>query len=249
MRPLILSLAIAAPILLVVLWPYGRWIGIGILAMSHGLLLIATLVPNVQWLGPVMTRFETDRREVWLTIDDGPTDDTPELLDLLDSRGVKVTFFVTGINARERHDRVLEILRRGHSVANHSETHPAGTFWCLPPRRIADEIESCNRILEEITGERPRWFRAPVGMKNPAVHPALRRSGMRLIGWSVRGFDTFGFQPEKVVDRIVPRVKPGAIVVMHQGRSWSAGTIERVIDALQQRGYSFVIPDDERLKT
>jgi peptidoglycan/xylan/chitin deacetylase (PgdA/CDA1 family) len=201
------------------------------------LLLYGTLVPNAQLLGPVITCFEPQGNELWLTIDDGPTDDTLAVLDALD---VKATFFVKGTLARAHPELIRAILERGHTIANHSDTHPSGTFWCLPPRAIAREIDG---------GVTSRWFRAPVGMKNPFVHPALRRRGMRLIGWSVRGFDTVGDDIERVVHRIVPRVFPGAIVVMHQGRAISARCIARVVGELRARGYSFVIPDDVRLKT
>jgi len=117
---------------------------------------------------------------------------------------------------------------------NHSMTHPAATWWCLGPRRLAREIGD------------ERWFRAPVGMKNPFVHPILARRGMRLIGWSVRGLDTVGGD---VVARVMRRVRPGAIVVLHQGRPKSLQTIESVVEALQRAGYALVIPDDARLKT
>ena len=86
-------------------------------------------------------------------------------------------------------------------------------------------------------------------MKNPFVHPILARRGMTLVGWSVRGFDSFGDDVERVVRRIVPRVGSGSIIVMHQGRDFSVACISRVIDELQARGYSFVIPEFERLKT
>ena len=76
MRRLIIAFAWIAPLLLVALWTRGLPLaGLAILALSHALLLIPTLLPNVQWLGPVMTRFASDANEVWLTIDDGPTDD------------------------------------------------------------------------------------------------------------------------------------------------------------------------------
>lgn len=237
MRRVILVFTVAAPIVLIALWTRAPLIGIGILALSHALLLYPTLRPNVQWLGPVITCFEPEGNELWLTIDDGPTDDTLAILDALD---VKATFFVKGMLARQRPELIRAIVERGHSIGNHSDTHPSGTFWCLPPGSIARQIDG---------GVSSRWFRAPVGMKNPFVHPALRRRGMRLIGWSVRGFDTVGDDIERVVRRIVPRVFPGAIVVMHQGRAISARCIARVVSELRARGYSFVIPDDARLKT
>src|SRR5690349_12495838 len=104
-----------------------------------GLLLYGTLVPNAQLLGPVITCFEPDGQEVWLTIDDGPTDDTQEVLDVL--RDVKATFFVKGTLARAHPERIAAIRERGHGVANHSDTHPSGAFWCLGPRAIAREID------------------------------------------------------------------------------------------------------------
>lgn len=249
MRALILGYAFIAPVLLLLLWPHSWLAALAVLALSHALILWPTLRPNSQWLGPVITRFESTSKEVWLTIDDGPTDDTTALLDALGTRDVRATFFVKGALAAQRPDLVRSMLARGHTVANHSQTHPSGTFWCLPPPAIARQVDACSAALETITGERPFLFRAPVGMKNPFVHPILARRGLLLVGWSVRGFDSFGDDVERVVRRIVPRAGPGSIIVMHQGRGFSVACVSRVIDELQKRGYSFVIPSVERLKT
>ncbi len=86
-------------------------------------------------------------------------------------------------------------------------------------------------------------------MKNPFVHPILARRGLAIVGWSVRGFDSFGDDVERVVRRIVPRVGAGSIIVMHQARAFSVACVSRIIDELRGRGYSFVIPTAERLKT
>ena len=220
---------------------------IGVLALSHALFIYPTLRPNVQWLGPVVTRFATSEKEVWLTIDDGPTDDTRAVLDLFDRHDVKATFFVKGTLTEQHGDVVQEILRRGHSLANHSHTHPAGSFWCSPPGRVANEIDGCNRAIASATGKPPRWFRAPVGMKNFAVHPALARRGMRLIGWTARGFDAVRSDPREILSRILPHLTPGAIIVLHQGREHSLRVLEHVIVALKERGYAFVIPADDVL--
>jgi peptidoglycan/xylan/chitin deacetylase (PgdA/CDA1 family) len=244
----ILVFAVVAPVALILLWPYAPFAGIGVLALSHALLLYPTFRPNVQWFGPVVTRFATDKNEAWLTIDDGPTDDTLAVLDLFDAHDVKATFFVKGVLAEERPELVREMLARGHSVANHSQTHPSGSFWCALPGRVASEIDGCNRALRSATGNVPKWFRAPVGLKNPAVHPALARRGMRLIGWTARGFDAVVSDPEQIVARILPDLRPGAIIVLHQGREHSLRVLERVIVALQERGYAFVIPDDAQLR-
>lgn len=250
MRRLILGFALVAPLVAIGVWSRSPAGAIGVLALSHAILLYPTLRPNVQWLGPVVTCFESEgRRELWLTIDDGPTDDTAAVVDLLDRLGAKATFFVKGDLVQRNPALVEQALARGHGVANHSHTHPSGTFWALGPHSIAREVDLCNEVLESATGARPRLFRAPVGMKNPFVHPHLLRRGMRLIGWSARGFDATMKDAEGVLERLRPGVFPGAIVVLHQGRAWSLDVIERVVTEFQRDGYSFVIPAEGRLKT
>lgn len=232
--------------LLVALWSRSPLAGIAVLALSHGLILYPTLRPNQQWLGPVITHFETEAREVWLTIDDGPTSDTPALIALFERLGVRATFFLKGVLAEARPDLVEALVRAGHTVANHSHTHPSATFWCTLPGRISEEIDRCNGVLA--SHARDRWFRAPVGMKNPFVHPALARRGMRLIGWTVRGFDAVMTDPAEISERVVRALRPGAIIVLHQGRAHSASVLERVIQEVRARGYSFVIPADAQLR-
>jgi peptidoglycan/xylan/chitin deacetylase (PgdA/CDA1 family) len=231
---------VAAPVAMILLWPHSPAAGIGVVFLSHMLILYPTLRPNVQWLGPVVTRFATAKKEVWLTIDDGPTADTAAILDLFDKYSVKATFFVKGaIASREW----VEAMRaRGHSVANHTHTHPSASFWCLLPGRIATEIDDCTRAIGET-----RWFRAPVGMKNPFVHPLLARRNMRLIGWSARGFDGVKTSASDVVARVLAKLEPGAIIVLHQGRPHSLEVLERVIVEVQAHGYELVVPDDDRL--
>ena len=245
---MILGFAVVAPLALIALWPHAPLAGIGVLALSHALVLYPTLRPNVQWLGPVVTRFATSKKEVWLTIDDGPTDDTRAVLDLFDRHDVRATFFVKGTLTELNGDVIQEILRRAHTLANHSHTHPSGSFWCSPPGRVANEIDRCNDAIQSATGTPPRWFRAPVGLKNFLVHPTLARRGMRLIGWTARGFDAVRSDPREILGRILPHLAPGAIIVLHQGRAHSLRVLEHVIVALKERGYAFVIPDDEQLR-
>ena len=248
MRRLILTFAAIAPLLLLLLWSWSPLAGIAVVALSHALILYPTLRPNQQWLGPVVTRFETNANEVWLTIDDGPTDDTPALLDLFDHLRVKVSFFLKGSLAEEHSALVDEMTRRGHSIANHSHTHPSATFWCFLPHRIAQEIDDCNAVLDRVAPTREPWFRAPVGMKNPFVHPALTKRGLRLIGWTVRGFDAVVSDPSSIAARILPHLRPGAIIVLHQGREHSRAVLEHVIREVKARGYEFMVPSDAQLR-
>ena len=244
MRNLIVGGAWLSPFVPIVLWPHTHIWGLVIMALLHALWLYPTLSANVQWFGPVVTNFSTEGRVLWLTIDDGPADDTPRILELLASRSARATFFLKGVLAEARPELVRSILAAGHTIGNHSYTHPSATFWCLPAPWIEEEIDRCSAVLGQL-----HYFRAPVGMKNPAVHPALAKRGMRLIGWTARGFDSITADVERVAARIIARVKPGAIIVMHQGLPHSVQCIERVVDDLQRAGYAFAVPEAARLNT
>ena len=113
MRNFIIAANIIAPIAAVCFCFTGHWfVAIGVLFIAHAFLLIGTLVPNCTWLGPIVTSFPTDKKEVWLTIDDGPDPhDTPMILDLLDEYNAKATFFVIGKKAKTHPELIDEILQ------------------------------------------------------------------------------------------------------------------------------------------
>jgi peptidoglycan/xylan/chitin deacetylase (PgdA/CDA1 family) len=239
-----------------VLWPLSPALALGTVALAHAPLLYGTLRANARLFGPVTTRFLAAGNEVWLTIDDGPhPDDTPRLLDLLDAAGARATFFVCGDQARAHPDLTREVRRRGHQLGNHSMTHPQATFWCLSPRRVAQEIAGCNQVLRELTGAEPRLFRAPVGMANPFVHWAADALGLRLVGWSARGYDGVArARPADVVGRIWRSLRPGGIVLLHEGRRGAGGeavnvrSLELLLRDLAVRGWRCVLPREEQLR-
>jgi len=218
---------------------YVAWLFIALFAINAIAKLItepiARLVPNNEWLGPVVSHFNTNEKEVWLTIDDGPSADTHALLNLLEARDVHATFFVKGQLARR--DLIEAILGRGHTIGNHTQSHPSATFWCASREVTAREIDDCAATIPPSP-----LFRAPVGHKNRHLHGLLAARGMKLIGFSARAYDAVVRDPEKIAATIAKQIKPGSIVVLHQGRPWSLDAIGRTIDAIRARGYSFVIP-------
>jgi peptidoglycan/xylan/chitin deacetylase (PgdA/CDA1 family) len=255
-RPAILIFAAIAPIW-TIFWFRTDWLVALIPLFASNLLLsYSTFVPSSQWWGPVVRSFETPRREVWITIDDGPTPEhTREMLEVLERHGAKATFFVVGSRAKNALDLIEEILRRGHAVANHTFTHPSGSFWYAGPGRISNEIDQCREAISgKINGANP-FFRAPAGLKNPFVHPALERRAMRLIGWQARGFDTWKRDPSAVAATIKRKARPGAIILLHEGHHLEKSPdlnprcLELTLAALSQDGYQFVIPLAQQLRT
>lgn len=227
-------------------WRYGWQVGLPCLLATHLTLLWGTLWPQSQLFCPVLSRLPTPARAIWLTIDDGPSEQTPAMLDLLDAHGAKATFFVVGERAAARPELIREIVRRGHTLGNHSATHPVRWFWALPPRRMREQVERTQAILEAITGTRPRWFRAVIGMSNPFVAAALCRTGMARVAWCARGFDAVVADPRRVVAMVERHLAPGAIVLMHEGAPHGRNLegMALLLQRLDVLGYRTLLPED-----
>jgi peptidoglycan/xylan/chitin deacetylase (PgdA/CDA1 family) len=210
-------------------------------AVIAGCFCAVVLRPSSQCLGPVVT--ESGCEGVVLTIDDGPhPGDTPALLDLLDRHEAKAVFFLIGENAARHPELAEEIVRRGHAIGNHTMTHPHATFWCRGPRATRREIEACQQVLQRITGIAPRWFRAPVGHRNLWTHPIATAAGLRVMAWSRRGYDGVETAPSKVLARILPKLGPGDIVLLHEGTRAAVEVLEGVLMAMREKGLRTVLP-------
>lgn len=228
------------------LWLRAGWVvGFPALVLTHLVALWGTLRPGSALFAPVLRRLPAHERVLWLTIDDGPSDDTAAVLDLLDAHGAKATFFLVGDRARQRPGLVREIARRGHGIGNHSESHPQALFWALGPARMRREIARTQDVLAEITGQAPRWFRAVVGMANPFVAPALAAHGLARVGWTARGYDGVAADPDAVVARIERDLAPGAIVLAHEGAAHGRNveTLAKLLARLDHLGYRCVVPE------
>lgn len=213
--------------------------------------LYPTLRRNCDWHGEVVTRFETNEREIWLTIDDGPDPrDTPDILDLLAKHGAKASFFAVGRKAEAFPRLCRRIVAEGHSLENHSHSHPAGYWWLLPRPFVSRQIEDANDAIFRASDSFPRYFRSPVGMNNLSVHPAAARCGLRVIGWSADGCDGCPATPTSIVRRIMRGVFPGAIVLLHEsgGLRQRALTLSRLLDSLTDANYRCVLPPDSSLR-
>ena len=227
-------------------WTQGWQLGLAALTASHLTVVWATLWPKSRLLGPVLTRLPTHEPKVWLTIDDGPGDDTMAMLDLLDAHGAKATFFVVGARAAARPALVRQIAGRGHGIGNHSYHHPSAWFWALPPARMRHEITRNQQLLTDLTGTAPRWFRAVVGMANPFVAPVLKEHGLARVAWSARGFDALSAGPAQVVARIERSLAPGAIVLLHEGagHGHNVEILAALLLRLDELGYRTVLPEE-----
>ena len=248
LRPCLLAGNLAAPVALFATRFGEPWV-LGAAALFHGGFAWAVAHPRCAGFGPVVTHFSTAGREVWLTIDDGPDGDASiRLGDELAQRGARATFFVKGKSLLRQPHVAARWMAAGHTLANHTHTHPAHIFPWLFPRRLRAELDDCNAALRAAGVPETRWFRAPVGLKGVRLHRELDKRDMRLVAWNVRSGDGIRCEPETVARRVVRSAAPGSIVLVHEGRPRSVEAILRAVDELRDRGFSFVIPADSQLR-
>jgi peptidoglycan-N-acetylglucosamine deacetylase len=200
------------------LWP---WV-LGAVVADHLILTAAGLWPRSKLLGPNWTHLPAAAAangSVAITIDDGPDPTvTPLVLDLLDRHSAKATFFCIGELVEQHSNLAREIISRGHSIENHSQHH-LHRFSVLGPGRMAAEIARAQETIEAVTGERPRFFRAPAGLRSPLLEPVLARLGLRLASWTRRGFDTVNADPGRVFERLTHGLRSGDILLLHDGHA------------------------------
>jgi peptidoglycan/xylan/chitin deacetylase (PgdA/CDA1 family) len=187
----------------------------------------------------------TEEKRVALTFDDGPHPrHTPRLLDILGAKGIPATFFLVGRRVVAFPGLAREIATRGHEIGNHGYAHVPLPF--LPGPLLEREVERAGLVIEAATGVRPRFFRPPLGWFTPGALGAVRRLGYEPVIGTVHPRDSSRPGAGWIVDHLADRVRPGAILILHDGgwslgvdRSQSIEAADRIIDVLGARGYRF----------
>jgi len=197
----------------------------------------AVFAPSI-WRGP------RERRALALTFDDGPSESTPALLEILARHGVPATFFLCGANVDRLPAIARDVAAAGHEIGNHSYAHPY--LFLRPPRAIETDLRRAQETIEACTGARPVWLRAPYGVRWFGLRAAQRRLHLTGVMWTAIGYD-WKSRPEDVVAHMRARAVNGAILCLHDGRELRpkpdiSATIEAVrllVPMLLDQGYSF----------
>lgn len=200
--------------------PEGSTLFLEALAANHAIVFGASFWPTGPLLGPNLTRLPAERaelREIALTFDDGPDiETTPKVLDLLDRYRTQASFFCIASRAEMYPELTREIVSRGHRIENHSYRH-AHTFALSGIGGFKEEIGRAQAVLTDLTGFAPRYFRAPVGMRNPWLQPVLSSLDLSLVSWTRRGYDAVLGDPQKIVWRLSRNLRGGDILLLHDG--------------------------------
>ena len=212
----------------------------------------ATYAVRSQWLGPTVWRGRTDTGAVALTFDDGPSEDTERVLDVLDEYGLRATFFMTGRHVEGLPQTARRVVAEGHEVGNHSYSHPI--FLYRTPRETRQQLERAQTVITKTTGITPRLARPPCGVRTPAYFRAAEKLGLRTVQWDVAGFDWKPRNAKQIAHDVLRRVVPGSIILLHDGdnegkqdRRETVVALPLIIEGLRARGLH-VVPLAEMLR-
>jgi peptidoglycan/xylan/chitin deacetylase (PgdA/CDA1 family)/uncharacterized membrane protein YbhN (UPF0104 family) len=212
------------------------------------LLAWGSFAPNAPLFGRVLQGGHSPARKAAITFEDGPSlEHTPAVLDTLRAHDVRATFFVLGRHVRRHPDIARRIVEEGHELANHGDDHAVLTF--AGPTAIAHELRAAEDAVRAATGRPPApLFRAPEGFRGPFVVPVARRLGYRVVGWTGSVWDTAKPGVERIVARAAQVLRPGAILLLHDGdgsgrgdeRSQTVAALPAIVDAARDRGLHLV---------
>ena len=217
-----------------------RWLSLLLAAGGAGILLFGygAFVPRSQLFGAVVWRGE-GADKVALTFDDGPHPRyTPAVLDLLRRWNCRATFFVLGKEVEAHPELARRIVAEGHAIGSHGYSHRPFAF--MSPSQLREELERTDHAIQRATGARPSLLRPPYGFRSPLLAREARRLGYRLVGWTLTAGDWRRRQAAQISGQIERELRPGDIVLLHDGRGDRRETVaalEQILRFLQRRGW------------
>jgi peptidoglycan/xylan/chitin deacetylase (PgdA/CDA1 family) len=231
------------------------WAALGGVCAAGGLAAWASMVPSSQVFGATV-RGTGDDRAIALTFDDGPNPAaTPLILDVLDRHQARATFFVMGSHVRAFPDLTAEIVKRGHLIGNHTETHPRLNL--TSPSRTRHELKQCAQAIAEAARTETKWMRPPYGYRSPWLDPIVKGEfASEVVMWTNMAQDWKFSTPEPVIQRL-RSAGGGDIVVLHDGdhrvlegkRAHVAGALAYWMPRWRDAGLRFVTLDEIQSST
>jgi peptidoglycan/xylan/chitin deacetylase (PgdA/CDA1 family) len=194
--------------------------------------------------GRSVWRGSPDRNSVALTFDDGPSESTPGLLEILERHNARATFFQCGVNVERLPEIARQVSGAGHEIGNHTYSH--ARLDLRPRDCIFSELARAQTSIEQATGQRPALFRAPYGVRWFGLGQAQERLGLIGVMWTALGRD-WRLPADRIASRLSRAASPGAILCLHDGRETRkrpdvGPTLEaarRLLPALTDRGFKF----------
>ncbi|MDR1155183.1 MAG: polysaccharide deacetylase family protein [Bacteroidales bacterium] len=227
------------------LFPFGlgAW-GLGLLLLFTAFLIHASFSISSGFYVRAFCRRHTKEKLIALTFDDGPHPAyTPQVLDVLKQYGVKAAFFVIGERIAGNENILERTCMEGHLIGNHSFTHK-NTFPLFGRAKMVFDLCLCDSTIARTVAPCSGWFRPPFGVINPNVAKAVKMLKYQVAGWSIRSLDTVKSDKDRVVKRVVSRLHPGAVILLHDPLPDAPYILEQVIRQAVGKGYRFARIDE-----
>lgn len=186
----------------------------------------------------ILRQGSTARKVVALTFDDGPHEETPDLLDILKARDARATFFVVGENVIKWPATARRIVAEGHELASHARDH-----YPLPTLRddqVRNEIINNDIVVKRVTGVRMRAFRPPYGRYDGRVLKVARDDGLVTVLWSNNTGDWKARDPQWLIRRVTSDLQPGDIILMHECHRNTLEAMPGILAEIRAKGFETV---------
>lgn len=215
--------------------------------LYFGISIAMAFLPCTGFHYPVICHGKTQDKMVAITFDDGPDPlKTPVILEILRKNGIPATFFCIGNKIEGQEALLQRIVDEGHIIGNHSFSH-SKWFDLYPARRMRAELLETDRIISQVTGRTPSFFRPPFGVVNPMVSNTLKNRHWQAVCWNIRSLDTMVSDSRSIMDRIHKRLKPGAIILLHDFTPFVEKHLEELLLMIGREGFQ-IVPLDQLLK-
>ena len=223
-------------------------------AATCGVLAWLAASTRTQCFVPTQYTGDGSENQIALTFDDGPDPRwTPRVLELLAAHGARATFFVVGERAERHPGLVRAIADAGHQIGTHSFSH-GRWFHCQRRSGLAADIRKGVDAVAAIVGRTPLAFRPPMGLRVPHLQQAWPLVGLPLtcVTWTARGVDACARQADPILRNLLPALRPGAILTLHDGaglggsddRTPTLQALARLLPAIAERGLRSVRLDE-----
>jgi len=189
---------------------------------------------------PIICSLKTDKKVIALSFDDGPAaENTLQILQMLKDSNAKAAFFCIGSRITGNEAILKQAYDEGHIIGNHTFSHH---FWfdMFPAKKMLADMHMMDTAMNNVIGKTPKLFRPPYGVTNPNLKKAIIRGNYIPVGWSMRSMDTVIKDEKKLLNKVISKIKPGAVFLFHDTSNTTIAVLPAIIKHIQANGYEII---------
>ncbi len=189
---------------------------------------------------PIVCSAKTDKKVVALSFDDGPiAENTLQILKLLKDSNAEAAFFFIGSRIAENKAILKQAYDEGHLIGNHTFSHH---FWfdMFSAKTMLADMRMMDKAMNNVIGKTSKLFRPPYGVTNPNLKKAIIHGNYIPVGWSIRSMDTVIKDEKKLLNKVVSKIKPGAVFLFHDSSNATVAMLPALINHIRANGYEII---------